>query len=1004
MKKAIMFLALMLVTVPTMCAVTPDKIQSVFRFSPKQLNAAKLNTTTSVKKDMTSVLSIVKKINPKSKLSIQAMTERASQSAFSRKQKEDRALALAGRDNGTISPFRFVKKQTDVQSVQKADLASFAESHASSAISLPKAFCSGYQDIPDYAYVRISSPGVNRQESWNVNPGICGYDSGWGQWPDRSSGYRWLQYGDTSEGYLFFLEGFMWTTPEGERVIIPLGIYPVYDGFVLPRPIYVPQRMMTTGLKPTILVKISGTVMTEPVINDPNAYYYYLDDGSMLQTADPAVRGIKVVNPYYNYAPPFHHPKPPVKVGDKVIITGSFSYETDPSGKVRPIFYQTTDFLNDVPSRGTTKYTVSGTVTADPEASGQTVMVTCDGGTTTAVFDENGVATYEISLPTGEYNLYARALGYEGYFYPGDGIWVVDVDSDYTDVNFILYPAEVYDPATGGWVLCKKVMDVKTEKSTIPHDGTSTTKGFVLVRALDSGRYAGEIVSLTVSKGTFLSRDSVTDEQGKAHFTLQSSTKAEVATIVATAGNLKSSSLCYFHNEGEPIVTIWAPYDQEVVSGICKTGISTESDNGQITKGMIIVDGKEYSPLIEQDLDSDTPAGGFSTWGLSNGKHTIQACVTILADEGTTQVYSNSIDFIVDNSASLVSNKDVLSEDDSTPFLFSGSLKDTGNWEVKVMGSDLNDLNAPDPCVYSVSGTGTVVNVTWDGKISGQFEPGVYSVVMSVNGIEIPEAGMTIGVSHPMTGSTILVVGTFKGDEWLVRRGTKQCLNAVIKYTKARGHRVKVLIDPWWEIRPDTEENKNSVAFNLLHGGQHYFYLNCHGTNVKLTNYKADGGNVKPEYVGHYRTYLSGFKDGQKIFGAKDWVIDKYQNSVQSVSDLGLPSHRFMLVHNDACDSGGDFRTEEDRTIARAFGCRDDEQGSTYIGWKNYNNTTFIWNYKGFTIGFWRYFAATTHWWSAEDSISKVIADPSYNGLITSWGPYLYLYSDFSASVCWLVP
>ncbi len=801
----------------------------------------------------------------------------------------------------------------------------------------------GFQDIPDYGYVRIYF-GIVSQESYEIFPETSGFDSIWCQNPDRSSGIRILQYGDLWEGDLFYLEGFMGTTPEDERVILPLGVYPISYGFPLQRPIYVPG--LTMGLNPTIQVKISGKVVTEPVYADPDACTYYIDDGSRLETGIPGVNGIEVVDPYYSH-------NPAVVLGEQIYITGSLSYKVDASGDIRRRLYRSTDGYNAVPYTGTTMHTISGTVTADTEAAGQTIWIGCDGGWTTPVFDDNGTATYELQLNEGDYNIYARTPGY------GSELWWVGVYGDYPGVDFIVYPMIYYDN-NGNPVVEKEIIEVVIENVTMNHDET-TNKGFVLDRDFEGKRWAGKPVSVMVDKGMIVSCDSVTDEKGKAHFVLRSSTKTEVATVTATAGTLVSRTLVYYIEEGDPIVTVLAPTYGETVSGVTNLMIEVNDTNPDgvedIRQRRLIIDGSKVGTFRNYDSDfqpdEGASEGGLDTTRLSNGWHELWAEVIQQADGTTTTSTSNVVRIYVNNPVhvNISPQRYIGVEGQDQPLTMDMDFRDNTNWSLEIRGFVSSDDQ--DDVVFSASGTGSgSTQIAWDGKVDDVLFPGVFEIVLITNQIEPPgeEQEWKYYWSQSTPGEA-LITGVIYDESFWGKHSCYKMMNAAGFNCRKRGIRPTYVLDPYWLTDADDPDN-------IIYGLDHWIgNMGGFGYNFRHFFLFTEGAMV-PCQDGIERAVVW-FADGRMVFGDDSW--DQMPQITDAFTDLQMPAHRFKIVQINSCWSSG---SEEfpDTSIARAFGCRDDEMGSTYMGWNWYFKPLgayfllgFSPNGEGWTRAFWKF-------------------------------------------------
>ena len=629
------------------------------------------------------------------------------------------------------------------------------------------------QDIPDWGYVRIYL-GICQLESYDANPEICGYDYAWYQVPDRSSGIKIMQYGDLWEGDLFYLEGLMSTNAEGEREIMPLGIALVESGFPLARPMYASQKALTTGLNAKgIVTKISGKVVKEIVDPYPDkAAYFFLDDGSGMETDDPGTRGIRIIDPYYGQ-------NPPVTLGETLTLSGSLTAWTDDQGKVRPVFNRSTDGFNASPWTGTNRYKVSGKVIADPDASGQKVWVECDGGSTTAVFDATGTAKYELSLREGDYNVYARTPGY------GSELWWVPVYSDYPDVDFTVSAMEQ-----------KELLDVTTREWEIKHDGTSITDGYAILRDFAGNRYPGRVIEIQTTKGQIVSCDNVTDENGKVRFKLRSSTKAETAIVSAKCGYLSSETPVYFHNVGDPMVSILSPVDGQTVSGVTTHEIvvyDTDEDGSEdIREYVLLLDGNpigSFCPVRYDQEDGELiRRPGFNTAKFPNGQHTLSAMVK--DQDGNTMV-SNEVVLTFNNSISeFKTNQNELffGRAEYTDFACD-FVANQSPWVLRVFTIEDDDTETT---VWTATGDQTgPVHLTWDGKVGGAYKSDIYMASLvagpqtQVNLTMTQKVAQTTAtpktqLSAQITRTSAINSGTMPNDAWMQKQVTASYKKGVL--------------------------------------------------------------------------------------------------------------------------------------------------------------------------------------------------------------------------------
>lgn len=246
----------------------------------------------------------------------------------------------------------------------------------------------GYNDVPDGGYVEINQS-IVMEEFWAA---ADDHDTFYVERFDRSGGVRvrsgWYCY----EGDVISLYGTMSTDESGNREIIIGAGYTWANGVPMPNSLAMNQRALTTGLVPSgVRVRLSGIVTQSAAWSDPEKQsYFYLDDGSGLPNDTGAVTGIKVYEPYIPYVP---H-----EAGEVLSIAGVLAKEKTLDGSTIPVLLEAY-FDDNTGTPGSQRYAVTGTVTADTDAAGQTVRVCCDAGQTSCVLDSTGVGQYSLLLP-----------------------------------------------------------------------------------------------------------------------------------------------------------------------------------------------------------------------------------------------------------------------------------------------------------------------------------------------------------------------------------------------------------------------------------------------------------------------------------------------------------------------------------------------------------------------------------------------------------------------------
>lgn len=682
----------------------------IFKFGPEDV--AKLKASILPAKDAKTALDILHK----------QVKSLSATSASTTRPKSAKDMNWTGGLKFAVPASHFVQKSAKPQPTLMG-IDNIAKINPASAIGVPSSF----DDIPDFGIVRVYL-GINYGYSYDKNPFYTGFDFGFREMPDRSSGSKILQQDNMKEGDLFFLEGFMWTEDSGERVIVATGIEVICGGFFLPSPLAVPLSMLGPGpgLKPSGPLKLNGVVTSELVHNEPDASSYTIGDGNG--------NNIKILDLYPDE-------NPPVVAGEPITITGTRTYETDETGKVSPVIHRQSDIFNPVLEIETTPtHTVSGTVTADAGAAGQTVWVGCPGASDTAVFDENGVAHYQFRVGDGVHNIFARTAGYGGGWQTGQGLRVINALPEYGDcigLDFTLLPMMSYNEATDSWYEQKEVLDISTDKVSIPHDGISTTEVTALLRDFEGKRYIDKPVAIATNWGKILSCDSKTDGMGKAHFVLQSSTKGQTAIVTATCGSNVSKTPVFFHNPGDPFVAISAingvpaaNADGQIVSGSMSYEIvafDTDANGCRFIKRCdLLIDGVPVGTCAPSTYDEQgnlVTEYAFDSSKVRNGP----GVLTVIGWDGKGNSFeSNPINLVFQNACSEFKlNQQKMFYERAGRKDFTFDFVATEPWTLKVV--TIND-DKTENVVWTASGTTAgPQHLIWNGKKpNGYYEPELY--------------------------------------------------------------------------------------------------------------------------------------------------------------------------------------------------------------------------------------------------------------------------------------
>jgi adhesin/invasin len=274
--------------------------------------------------------------------------------------------------------------------------------------------------------------------------------------------------------------------------------------------IFAPAVGSSVGTNNTgMLARIWGKTTTELLFAN-GRYYYNLDDGSGVASEGSSI-GVRV---YEAVGYP---------VGTNLAVTGIVGCEI-PDGATAsiPTLTPTTYYP---PASGTGMGTVSGTVTANANASGKTVRIYGTGGLTTCVLNSSGIGTYTMSTRAGDHTL---AADLAGYAHSAKKLTVVANQT--TTCNFTLAPIG-------------KSVSVFANPTRIAPDGTSTSIVTAIVADEEGRRLANQPVSWNIDLGTVISSDATTDAAGVATLILQAPSTPGTANVSITVGG--STTICY---------------------------------------------------------------------------------------------------------------------------------------------------------------------------------------------------------------------------------------------------------------------------------------------------------------------------------------------------------------------------------------------------------------------------------------------------------------------------
>ncbi|MFA6492978.1 MAG: Ig-like domain-containing protein [Patescibacteria group bacterium] len=824
------------------------------------------------------------------------------------------------------------------------------------------------------------------REEWSYLPDYIAYDTFYVANPNRTSGVRVLSYFLAGDTFMVYVEGYMVTLENGERAIQPIidSYYGPHiageSGYALPKPFGVSQKALTAGLTPKgARIRVWGKVVKEITDAPDNEFdYYYIDDGSHLTTDQPDVKGLKVLLHAWT-DDPIH------LLGEQVVITGVLSQEKLPDGTIIPVLFRTNDLYDDKGPRGPEKYVVSGTVTA-PEAAGRKAKIIADTGEQTQCnLDMNGVGSFSVTIPGGENVTSCIVPGYTTQVMAGY------LDQNYTDINFEPY-----------WTY--RYMQLSPSNGQVNLSDSKTITAWC--RDAEAKSMPNMPITWRTDFSTITNAQTVTDENGEATATLVAGQNKGVATLWAESPDATGGAWVQISNPNDPSIRLLSPRYHTTISGVVELDIWFDDplDQGQVNlkKMRLLVDGQPFSPCYATHTDQwgEKKHANFNTIRVTNGDHNI---VVEAEMRSGAIMRSNVVPVNVQNrvSALTISNKTiVIDQPDKSVCQVGAQMTESLPWTIKI-------LDADDNTVYSTSGNGPgLMSCSWDGKIDGQPKTGVFQVAFEINDGSIAansesseEIGDFFSVTRSFGGNRALVAGVLEGDGWLLRKSAAREMDAFGRACENKGIRVDYVFDPTWTRDGDYTQ---PMGFKDLIATRYYryLYLTTHGGSDLCTD-------------GHYRTTIM-FADGVGVMGSNMWVAPAQRHIWPAFTDAYLPENSFYFSQLNVCFSGG-CEQEEDQSFAVALGCRNDEQGSTYIGWRGEYKPLggpfglpiiggLAPNGEGWSKDCWYYLGDKTHTWSVAQAISKADSDATWDLRVRNWMfLYRYVNTDYSALVTWLV-
>lgn len=633
---------------------------------------------------------------------------------------------------------------------------------------------------------------------------------------------------------------------------------------------------------------------------------FYIDDGSNVTAGtDPdsqsACTGIKVYDTTWGDLP---------TAGDQSSVTGisgAIYQSASSTGSIRALWK-----VNDItPSTqpGTTA-TVTGTITATG-ADGKTVRVFSGNSSTTATFTGN-TASYTLHVPAGTSAVTASVIGYQTATQ-----LVNPTNGQAVSLSFTLSSIA-------------KIVEITPASSRIAPDGVSETTVTAVVRDMEGKRIPNASVVWTIDRGALVNAETITNAVGEATATIRSSTNHETATIWVQAGGSGGGCYVEFANPDDPSIIITDPTGGDLSGFVPVRVVTSDVDSAGGESGLmcmqLYVDGQPKGSITTNGYR----LSGLDTSELSNGLHVLTAVAT---DADLNTMRSQAVEITVDNNISQVDYSSEIFTDDLTPgnIAFNARMITSGTWSAEIKDYRNGTL------VYSSSGTGPgPVQASWDGKVNGNFAPGIYAITLSSQptGQSVPTERQYLATISRASTST-LICGKFQGEDDWSREASIQEMYAVADGCEAQGVTYTLLADPLWVFDDDphypygTDPNQGSrlrLGFKAwINKGYHNFFYSTHG---------------KSEYTkGKWRSSILFDSTGGQVFvyGTDyDWTPTQRQ-IISAFSDLDIWSDQFRIVQINACWSAGNYLRGVDATIPNAFGnygAVEDDQA--YLGWMFY--------------------------------------------------------------------
>lgn len=511
-------------------------------------------------------------------------------------------------------------------------------------------------------------------------------------------------------GDLVNVVGFLETLPSGERVItevlygeIPFGMWEL----PLPRPITFDSRILKHQLQPlTLRTRTFGKVSSPYGSWNQFGMSYFLDSGAGLQSALGFV-GMQVSS--------LHQ----VTQGDFVLPLGVLRPVLDEIGEKAFVFYeQSAPYWSDAEQRGPEYYHITGEILATPGDAGKVATIGTDGALLRLPIDEQGRASFDLRLLKG---IYILGIDVPGYRRSSQG---VILEGDITGISLAV-----------GQLLWRNLRFEVPDQRVAP--GTVTD---LVVSCYDTLGHPlqNEELQLSADGGSLSAPTLRTDSSGRAQVRFTPPPGSGVSTIRASSELGIYDALAYVERAlpGQPSLRFLSPKSGESVQGDVLVEVayaSTEPDDLDSTvERSLIVDGVRHSTFVQRSdgsyfakLDSVRFARGF---------HNVWLRARNAAGEESD---SNKVELFFDNlygelnfsTSNIVYDQPGLPVDGLT---VTASSEASGGWFLQVI--DMRDGSL----VFLDSGAvPALIESHWDGKVNGEYQQGIYNVVLDVYG-EIP--------------------------------------------------------------------------------------------------------------------------------------------------------------------------------------------------------------------------------------------------------------------------